>query len=226
VAIYSNQKTMDRYWTRTRLRGQTQEWIQNRIPIQETNNLHPGMLREKPADWQQNQNENQSKAKRNQTGKIPGFFHKLNRGKIELTGRRSGHALDLEKTRKGSRSYKREHERARRRATMDGASPLPRCTRTSSCLRSHRLVPLDNRRFYFPPIHIGRCFQTVASFTVCCVVLMSIGSGGIVQRFPTSYPKLSWRGDSTMRTHTCFTRVIPGGFNHLAYQVVFFSVNL
>jgi len=29
-----------------------------------------------------------------------------------------------------------------------------------------------------------------------------------------------------MRTHTYFTRVIPGGFNHLAYEVVFLTQKL
>jgi hypothetical protein len=185
------------------------------------------MLREKPANWQQNQNENQSKAKRNQTGKKPGFFHKSNRGKIELTGRRSGHARDLEKTRKGSRSYKREHERARRRATMDGASPMPRCTRTPSCLWSHRLVPLDKPPVLFSPNPHWSLLPN-SGFIYCLLCSSSVHRiWGFCPAVPHQLSEAFLkREESTMRTHTCFTRVIPGGFNHLAYQVVFLTQKL
>jgi hypothetical protein len=88
---------------------------------------------------------------------------------------------------------------------MDGASPLPRYRRTSSCLWSHRLVPLDK-----PPVlftsksHWSRCFQTVALFTVCCVVLVSIGSGGYCPAVPSQLSEAFLKRESNHAyTHLC-----------------------
>ncbi len=114
--------------------------------------------------------------------------------------------------------------------TMDWSFLLCRgATRTSSFVFGRTALWLQrNRRFYFPPSHIGRCFKTVASYTVCCVVLVSHRIWGFCPAVPRpAIRNFLEEGEyHACGTHTCFTRVIPGGFNHPAYEVIFLTQSL